>query len=80
MENKVIAWIVKEFEFTDRTGGNMRLCMSQCYGALMFVLSQTDDDEDLRQWWDDVMHPMFNYAIELERAPKYINNSGVGAT
>lgn len=80
MKEKVVEWIEKEFEFTNRVNGDMRLCMSRCYGALMFTLSQTGDDESLGDWWDDVMHPLFDYAIEMEHAPKYVNNSGVGAT
>lgn len=64
MKEKVVEWIEKEFEFTNRAGGNMRLCMSRCYGALMFTLSQTGDDESLGRWWDDVMHPLFEHTIE----------------
>lgn len=68
MKEKVVEWIEKEFEFTNRAGGNMRLCMSRCYGALMFTLSQTDDDENLRCWWDDVMGPLFKHVIEEQGA------------
>ena len=68
MKEKVVEWIEKEFEFTNRAGGNMQFCCSRCYGALMFTLSQTGDDENLRRWWDDVMCPLFKHAIEEQGA------------
>lgn len=57
MREQVEEWILHEIAWTKENHGNMDACYDRCYGALMFVLSQNDDDALALWWWEKVAYP-----------------------
>lgn len=67
MENKVKAWIEKEYDFLKRNKTvPVQPAIHRCYGVMMFATNNLFEDynENLGNWWDDEMLPKFR---ELER-------------
>lgn len=58
MIEKVKTWIEDTYKDCIRFNSDPKNAIAMCYGALMFVLNETCDEE-LSQWWDNEMHPKF---------------------
>ena len=58
MNERVKTWIENTYENCIRFNSDPKNAVSMCYGALMFVESETSDEE-LGRWWDNEMHPKF---------------------
>ena len=65
MENKVKAWIEKEYRWTKKHGDNCtaRHSIDRCFGVVMFALNELNCPNTLGNWWDNEMLPKFR---ELE--------------
>ena len=66
MEDRVKAWIEKEYEYIKRYGDNCdaKYATERCLGAVMFALNELNCPNALGDWWDDEMLPKFRKLIE----------------
>lgn len=63
MEEKVKNWIKIEYEYAVKHG-HVSKAIDRCYGVMMFATNELFDgfNENLAQWWDSEMLPMFRKA------------------
>lgn len=63
MDNKKVCkeWIEKEIEDCVKFNGDAQACLDRCYGVIMFVNNAVLDeyDEELANWWEDVVISKF---------------------
>jgi len=48
-----------QLQEVDRFGYNPYAAVTQCYGAIMFVINMDNFDDELNKWWSDEMLPKF---------------------